>query len=398
VNTADEANQPPQVDFIAQPQPAEVGESILFDATGTTASNPIASYEWNFGDNTTGTGSQVEHSYDQAQNYTVELIVTDDQNLSSSLSQQVEVIAPADVLPEPPPEEPDQPEPEEPEVEPLPVEPPPQAVIEGPDQGVVGQDLTFDGGFSSSSSPIVSYEWDFGDGGTASGMGATYQYGTPGTYQVTLTVTDENGQQGVDSQVIQIDPAAEVLPEEPTPEPEQPTPEPEQPTPVPEEPAPAPAEPPQAVINVEPQVGPYLVGQPIQFDGGFSTGSSPIEEYRWDFGDGSERVRGMGVTYAFAAPGVYNVTLRVTDQNGQRNSTSVVIQVDVPAAQPLPAPTEPEPSQPVEPPPPPEPQQESQPEPEPTEPPPPAEEEPPPEEEEPPPAEDDADSSDESSG
>jgi PKD repeat protein len=398
VNAADEANQPPQVDFIAQPQPAEVGASIFFDATGTTASNPIASYEWDFGDGTTGTGSQVEHTYDQAQLYTVELTVTDDQNLRSSLSQQVEVIASAVPLPAPQPE----PEPDQPEVEPLPAEPP-QAVINGPDQGVTGQDLTFDGGFSSGSSPIVSYEWDFGDGGTASGMGATYQYSAPGTYQVTLTVIDETGQQGVDSQVVQIDPAAEVLPE-----PEQPAPEPE-----PELPAP----PPQAVINVEPQVGPYFVGQPIQFDGGFSTGSSPIQEYRWDFGDGSEPVTGMGVMYSYLAPGVYNVTLRVTDQTGQRNSTSVVIQVDAPAAQPLPA--EPEPSQPAVEPPPPEPQQESQPEPEPSEPsapepqsepapepepiePPPPEPtpEPPPTEipqEEPPPAEE-GDSSDQSSG
>jgi hypothetical protein len=168
-------------------------------------------------------------------------------------------------------------------------------------------------------------------------MGVTYQYSAPGTYQVTLTVLDENGQQSVDSQVVQIDLGAEILPEQPTPEPapEQPAPE-----PAPEQPAqePAPAEPPQAVITVEPHVGPYFVGQPIQLDGGFSTGSSPIREYRWDFGDSSEPVTGMGVMYSYIAPGVYNVTLRVTDQAGQRNSTSLVIQVDAPADQPAPAP------------------------------------------------------------
>jgi PKD repeat protein len=180
--------------------------------------------------------------------------------------------------------------------------------------------------------------------------------------------------------VIQIDPAAVTLPEEPAPEPEQPAPE------------PAPVEPPQAVINVEPQVGPYFVAQPIQFDGGFSTAASPIVQYRWGFGDGSEPVTGMGVMYGYLAPGVYTVTLRVTDQSGQRNSTSVVIQVDAPVAQP---------------------QQQSQPEqeprsaPEPAESPAPApqsEPEPAPEpaptevpQEEPPPAEE-GDGSDESSG
>ncbi len=347
VNPADQANQPPQVNFVISPAPAEVGQPVFFDATGTTASNPIVSYEWDFGDRTTATGSQVEHTYILPMNYRVQLTVTDAQGLSNSLVQMIEVNAPA-------------PPPEPPVVEPPIVEPPaqpPQAVINGPDQGVAGEELVFDGGFSSGSSPIVSFAWDFGDGAVASGMGAAHIYGAPGAYQVTLTVTAEDGQQGVDSRVVQIEPVAQPRPlppqpEPPAPEPEQPTPQPEQPTPTPEPPPPPPAEPPQAVINVQPQQPSYQVGQPIQFDAGFSTASSPIVSYVWNFGDGMLD-QGMGVAHTFVAPGGYNVALQVTDQNGQSGSTSVVIQVDAP---PPPPPPEPPPPPTPEPPPPPTPE------------------------------------------
>lgn len=40
---------------------------------------------------------------------------------------------------------------------------------------------------------IVSYEWNFGDGGTASGATASHTFGGDGTYAVTLTVTDNEG-------------------------------------------------------------------------------------------------------------------------------------------------------------------------------------------------------------
>lgn len=40
---------------------------------------------------------------------------------------------------------------------------------------------------------IASYSWDFGDGGTSSASNPSHTYVTPGTYYVTLTVTDNNG-------------------------------------------------------------------------------------------------------------------------------------------------------------------------------------------------------------
>ena len=41
--------------------------------------------------------------------------------------------------------------------------------------------------------PIVSYEWDFGDGSTGEGETVTHSYTEQGTYDVTLTITDAEG-------------------------------------------------------------------------------------------------------------------------------------------------------------------------------------------------------------
>ncbi|MBL4586041.1 MAG: PKD domain-containing protein, partial [Flavobacteriales bacterium] len=42
-------------------------------------------------------------------------------------------------------------------------------------------------------SPIATWSWDFGDGGTSTDQNPTHQYSTPGTFDITLLLTDENG-------------------------------------------------------------------------------------------------------------------------------------------------------------------------------------------------------------
>jgi PKD repeat protein len=63
-----------------------------------------------------------------------------------------------------------------------------------PEKPVVGEEISFDA--SSSHDPdgeIVNYKWDFGDGNTAEGKVVKYTYSKPGTYTVTLVVTDNDG-------------------------------------------------------------------------------------------------------------------------------------------------------------------------------------------------------------
>lgn len=71
----------------------------------------------------------------------------------------------------------------------------------GPDQtGLIGEELTFDGsGSYDADGTIASCEWDFGDGGGATGEVVTHAYSSEGTYTVTLTVTDDDGASDTDT-------------------------------------------------------------------------------------------------------------------------------------------------------------------------------------------------------
>jgi PKD repeat protein len=58
---------------------------IMFNGTGSTdADGVVATYAWNFGDGTTGTGAQPSHVYAAGGTYTVSLTVTDDEGQTST--------------------------------------------------------------------------------------------------------------------------------------------------------------------------------------------------------------------------------------------------------------------------------------------------------------------------
>lgn len=71
---------------------------------------------------------------------------------------------------------------------------PPVCDAGGPYSGDAGQPVQFDGsGSFDEDGEIVAWEWDFGDGGTGSGVNPTHIYQEDGDYQVTLCVTDDEG-------------------------------------------------------------------------------------------------------------------------------------------------------------------------------------------------------------
>jgi YD repeat-containing protein len=82
---------------------------------------------------------------------------------------------------------------------------PPVANTGGPYSGIIGQNVPFNGGSSyDPDGSISSYSWSFGDGGTGSNAAPTRAYGSAGTYNVTLTVTDNLGAQASASTTITI--------------------------------------------------------------------------------------------------------------------------------------------------------------------------------------------------
>ena len=53
-------------------------------------------------------------------------------------------------------------------------------------------------------SPIAARHWDFGDATTSADPAPTHDYAAPGTYTVTLTVTDSNGFSAATSQTVTV--------------------------------------------------------------------------------------------------------------------------------------------------------------------------------------------------
>jgi len=86
----------------------------------------------------------------------------------------------------------------------------PEAAISAtPVSGTAPLEVLFDGSDShDADGSIVSYEWDLGDGTTAFSTDLTHWYEEPGTYEVTLTVTDDQG--AIDTDTVSITAASGV--------------------------------------------------------------------------------------------------------------------------------------------------------------------------------------------
>jgi len=75
------------------------------------------------------------------------------------------------------------------------VAPPVAQISATPTTVMIGESITFSAADSTDpDGNIISYEWHFGDGNTASGATVTHDYSDKGgTYNITLTVTDDDG-------------------------------------------------------------------------------------------------------------------------------------------------------------------------------------------------------------
>jgi PKD repeat protein len=181
--------QPPQA-VLEGPTTGKIGQSLAFDGSESfDIDGQISHYSWNFGDGMMADGPQVTHTYLAEGDYRVTLTVIDDDNLTTSTSQLVQIAPPIQVNLSP------------------------TAIISGPAIAQISQTITFDGSRSfDSDGQIVSYFWEFGDGQKARGPQVDHTYKAEGDYEVWLTVADDGGLTATVFQIIRVIPPMQVNP------------------------------------------------------------------------------------------------------------------------------------------------------------------------------------------
>ncbi|RLM64209.1 malectin domain-containing carbohydrate-binding protein [Halorubrum sp. Atlit-26R] len=89
---------------------------------------------------------------------------------------------------------------------------PTAAFTASPDSPTAGESVSFDASASGDADgSVASYEWDFGDGDTATGATPAHAYDAAGDYDVTLTVTDDDGATNTTTETISVSAAAAEL-------------------------------------------------------------------------------------------------------------------------------------------------------------------------------------------
>jgi len=85
-------NQKPVASFTFSPKNPSVNTEITFDASSSyDPDGQIVSYEWDFGDGSSGKGKIVKHSYSSEKQYAVSLKITDNGGKSNTTSVQITV-------------------------------------------------------------------------------------------------------------------------------------------------------------------------------------------------------------------------------------------------------------------------------------------------------------------
>ncbi|WP_137293321.1 PKD domain-containing protein [Nocardioides dongxiaopingii] len=252
-------NQAPTAAFTS----ATDGLRATFDASGSNdPDGTIVSYAWNFGDAETGTGASPAHTFNAPGTYTVTLTVTDDRGATGTVSQPVTVTNLA-----------------------------PTAAFT---RQVDGLDVTTDAsGSTDPDGTVVAYAWNWGDGTpTTVGVTASHTYAQPGSYTVTLTVTDDNGANATTTGTV------------------------------------------VATTNQAPDAAFVATTNDlaVSVNGtGSSDADGTVASYSWAWGDATPAGSGASATHAYASAGTYTVTLTVTDDRGATGVTTRQVTVAAPA-------------------------------------------------------------------
>lgn len=296
-NTSEEAEEAFTVDvvfgneqvdatFTATPESGTVPLEVEFDASESSdPDGEIVGYEWDLdGDGSYDDGDEVtaEYTYTQYGTYEAKLRVTDNNGETSTTTVEIlvdEGLQPNGTI----------------DVE-----------LEEDGTAYVGQSYYFD--VSDASSPngeIEKYAWDFGDGSTPTkNKTAKHTYEDAGTYTVTLTLTDEEGETGETTLEIEVVTAESA---------------------------------PTVVITTDQswsdEEETTITGKvpfTVTFYGDESTDPDDnITNYEWDLdGDGEVDEVGEGTEYTYEETGTYKATLYIQDAAGSEVQGSITVVVE----------------------------------------------------------------------
>jgi len=169
-----------------------------------------------------------------------------------------------------------------------------------PNNPKVDSQIEFDGsGAADEDGSIVTWQWSFGDGGSDTDKKVYHAYSAVGTYTVTLTVTDDYGETASTTKFITVNEITDV--------------------------------PPIADFTWNP-TNP-APGESVIFDASNSYDEDgDITLYQWDWeSDGTYSNEDEFVvataTHIWPKQGIYNVTVKLTDNNGTSNTKTLAVNV-----------------------------------------------------------------------
>lgn len=154
---------------------------------------------------------------------------------------------------------------------------------------ISGLQVDFTDTSSDADGAISSWAWNFGDGNTSSVQHPSHIYAAPGTYDVSLTVTDNESAVGVTGQTVTVDDGTGNAP---------------------------------PVANFA-----YAcTDRTCLFDGSLSSDDAGVVSYVWDFGDGAGSTSAVP-THTYASQGNYTATLTVWDAAAASDDVSASFRV-----------------------------------------------------------------------
>ncbi|MCI4357701.1 MAG: PKD domain-containing protein [Thermoplasmata archaeon] len=147
----------------ANPGSADAGSRFTFSGLATSPGTPPVGYTWQFGDSSSGTGGNVNHSYPSAGKYRVNVTAVDARGASADYSLEV-AVAPLPTI----------------------------TLAQGLPAPAAGHPDPFYANVSGGTAPFF-FAWQFGEGGSSAGAAPAHVFAQPGTYSVTVWVNDSGG-------------------------------------------------------------------------------------------------------------------------------------------------------------------------------------------------------------